>query len=627
MKRSAPPHKLGTNSVAILDAGAQYGKVIDRRVRHLLVHCDLLPLNTPYEALKKYAAFIISGGPESVYDRNAPMPDPKIFTSKKPILGICYGMQLINQAFGGSVEKKLTREDGQFDITTDPSSPLFDGLDGNQDVLLTHGDSLGRIADGFKAVATSGEIVAAIADKTRRMYGVQFHPEVDLTSSGQAMLANFLFKVAKLKPSYTLEDRLQTALDYIRATVGDRQVLSFASGGVDSTVCSVLLGMALPAAQLQIVHIDTGFMRRGESAAVKKALKTVDVDVMVIDAKQQFYSATTTLGGKQTTPLCQTTDPEIKRSIIGDTFIKVMDQVVASLELDPQTTILAQGTLRPDLIESASSLASSKAAVIKTHHNDTALVRQLRARGLVIEPLKELHKDEVRSIGEKLKLPRELVWRQPFPGPGLAIRLLCAERPYITKRFDTLSAELRAFENDDIAAHLLPVRTVGVQGDGRSYSYAVALSGKPDWPRLMRIARDIPKQLHDVNRVVYVFGDKLSQPVVDITPTFPTPKAIGQLRLADWHVNEVLRTYKLLERLSQVPVVSFPVHFGEAGKRSIAIRTFITNDFMTGVPAVPGIDIPEPALDEMVARLLSVPNVARVAYDLTAKPPGTTEWE
>jgi GMP synthase (glutamine-hydrolysing) len=283
--------------------------------------------------------------------------------------------------------------------------------------------------------------------------------------------------------------------------------------------------------------------------------------------------------------------------------------------------------LRPDLIESASHLASSKAAVIKTHHNDTELVRELRAKGRVIEPLKDYHKDEVRELGAMLGLPQELVWRQPFPGPGLAIRLLCADKPYITDDFEQIGQQLKNFEDAQTSVHLLPVRTVGVQGDGRSYNYLAALSGEADWQQLFDKAREIPKRIHQINRVVYVFGDKLTGPVNEITPTFPEPEALAQLRLADRHVNEVLRKYGLHESLSQVPVVSFPVYFGKAGKRSIGIRTFITNDFMTGVPAVPGKQIPIEALDEIVKRVLAVPGIARVAYDLTSKPPGTTEWE
>jgi GMP synthase (glutamine-hydrolysing) len=625
--KSFKPSSIINNRVAILDAGAQYGKVIDRRVRNLAVESDILPLDTPLEELEGYGAYIISGGPESVYDPRSPKPDPRVLRSGKPILGICYGLHLINQSFGGTIEKKTTREDGQFTIEVDPGSLIFADLKKAQEVLLTHGDSIGEAAPGFKAVAMSEDIVAALADEDRKVYGVQFHPEVDLTANGKKMLSNFLFKIAELKPDYTLKDRLQEAIKYIKEQVGDRQVLAFASGGVDSTVLSAMLGLALPADQVHVVHVNTGFMRHEESVAVQKALSAVGINMDVIDASEQFYNARTKINGRLTPPLREVTDPEIKRSIIGDTFMKVMEHIVADLKLDPKDTVLAQGTLRPDLIESASHLASSKAAVIKTHHNDTQLVRELRVSGRVIEPLQEYHKDEVRELGSMLGLPQELVWRQPFPGPGLAIRLLCAKEPYMTDDFDAISKALKNFEDEDMAASLLPVRTVGVQGDGRSYSYLAGLSGKADWPKLFAKAREIPKKIHDINRVVYIFGSKLRGPIREVTETYPEPEAIEQLRLADMHVNDVLRKYGLTQSLSQVPVVSFPVHFGKPGSRSIGIRTFITNDFMTGVPAVPGKQIPFKALDEIVERVLSVPGISRVVYDLTSKPPGTTEWE
>jgi GMP synthase (glutamine-hydrolysing) len=615
--------------VAILDAGAQYGKVIDRRVRNLMVQSDLLPIETPYTELEKYDALIISGGPISVYAPGAPHPDPRTLRSGKPILGICYGLQLINYTFGGTVERKKTREDGQFLIDIAPEIKLFDGLAAKQSVLLTHGDSLDEVAPGFTVTGTSGDIVAAIADEHRRIYGVQFHPEVDLTEHGEQMISNFLFKVAGLAPSYTTEDKLEHAITHIRETVGDRQVLSFVSGGVDSTVCSALLGLALPPEQVHAVHIDTGFMRANESETVKEALATVGIDLHVVNAAHDFYTATTVIGGKKTSPLQEVTDPQVKRTIIGDAFMQIMGQVMTELKLDPENTVLAQGTLRPDLIESASHLASGKASVIKTHHNDTPLVRELRAKGRVVEPLQHLHKDEVRKLGESLELPTELVWRQPFPGPGLAVRLLCATEPYSTPDFKKVHKQLGHFSDKHIAADILPIRSVGVQGDGRTYSYVAALSGEQDWHELFERAREIPKSVHAVNRVVYVFGDKLTGKETDqvITPTLLTVDVLEQLRAADKIVNDILLEHSLQRSLSQVPVISVPVPFGQKGAHAIVLRPFITNDFMTGIAARPGIHLPDFVLEEMIEVLLVIPGVSRVMYDLTSKPPGTTEWE
>jgi GMP synthase (glutamine-hydrolysing) len=245
----------------------------------------------------------------------------------------------------------------------------------------------------------------------------------------------------------------------------------------------------------------------------------------------------------------------------------------------------------------------------------------------VVEPLSGLHKDEVRELGERLGLPHELVWRQPFPGPGLAIRVICAGKPYKTADFADMARHLKQLDGGGVFCSLLPIKTVGVQGDGRSYSYLAGLSGKPDWNKLIELAREIPKTVHGINRVAYIFGEPVRGAVQEITPTYLTSDVLGQLRAADEVVTKVMLKYNLMQTLRQVPVISFPVHFGQPGKRSIAIRTFITNDWMTGVPAIPGVDFSPEALGEMIEGILRVPGVARVAYDLTSKPPGTTEWE
>ncbi len=617
-----------TSQVAILDAGAQYGKVIDRRVRELGIESVLLPFQTPAEELKKYKAIILSGGPESVYSPKAPAFDKALFELGIPILGICYGMQLINYVSGGTVKLKDRREDGECIITVSPDSKLFAGLESTQEVLMSHGDTVDQVASGFRAVADSDGLIAAMENPDRQIYGVQFHPEVDLSKNGKKILANFLLQIAKVPATFTVSDRKAEALKTIRQKVGDSQVLVLVSGGVDSAVCAALLKEALKPEQIIALHIDHGFMRKDESKKVVSALKNIGLDVLSVDASTTFAKATTAIQGQKTLPLKEVTAPEEKRKIIGDTFVKVTEEELAKLHLNLDNVFLVQGTLRPDLIESASTLASSKADTIKTHHNDTQLIRDLRERGRVIEPLSEYHKDEVRELGTQLGLPTELVWRQPFPGPGLAIRILCATEPYQTETFDDVQQQLHKFAGDEVTTALLPVRTVGVQGDGRTYSYLAALSGKTDWPALFDLARKIPKHVHQVNRVVYVFGEKLDTVPSTITPTLLTKDVLNQLREADDIVNQVLLKYDLIRSLSQVPVVLFPVNFGEEGKRAIGIRTFITNDFMTGVPALPGKDIPEEALKEMVDRIqANDPQVVRVVYDLTSKPPGTTEWE
>jgi GMP synthase (glutamine-hydrolysing) len=608
-------------------------QVIDRRIRELQVRSELRELSTPADELKQFKAIIISGGPQSVYASDAPKYDPAIFKLGIPIFGICYGMQLICHEFKGVISRHETREDGQFHINIDRSAPIFKGIDSDQvEVLLTHGDSVTGIPADFKQIAKStGGLISGVQHKELPIIGVQFHPEVDLTQHGSQMFHNFVFEVAKCTPGFTLLSRKAVAIEYIHKAVGDDNVLVLVSGGVDSSVCAALLHEALPAERIFCLHIDSGFMRKDESKHVLKALQDTGLEVTVASVADRFLQGTTMIDGKQTEPLCECINPETKRKIIGDMFMHISDEYVKKFDFHGRGVYLCQGTLRPDLIESASHIASASATVIKTHHNDTQMVRDLRDKGRIVEPLTEYHKDEVRALGEELGLPEALVWRQPFPGPGLAIRIICATEPYITDDDEKMVTSLQAFATDDIQVTLCPCRSVGVQGDHRSYAHVVALSssGPPEWAKLFALAKQIPKRVHGVNRVVYVFGDRVQESrYTTVTCTSMSKECIKQLQDADDIVNSLIVKYKLMRKLSQVPVILFPVAFGQDGKRSICIRTFITNDFMTGIPALPGRDMPMEALTEMVESILAqVDGIARVCFDLTSKPPGTTEWE
>ena len=618
--------------IAILDAGAQYGKVIDRRCRELGVQSDLLPLDISAKEIssKKYQTIIISGSSNSVYEKNSLKCDPQIFSLGIPVLGICYGMHLINFFHGGKVAPASLREDGPCIININNKYPIFSGLKSKEQVLMSHGDSVvaKNLAPGFEITATSGKLVAGMANPSKKIYALQFHPEVDLTLNGKKIFKNFLYDIVGLKGSYTADNRQQRAIDYIKKTVGNKKVIVLVSGGVDSTVCAVLLTQAIKAKDIYAIHVDSGFMRKDESAQVEKTLKKAGINVKVVNARQTFYNATFKKDDKLIGPLKEVTHPEDKRLIIGNTFMRIADQAVKDLKLDFNNIVLAQGTLRPDLIESASETVSKNAAVIKTHHNDTSEVRKLRQMGKVVEPLADYHKDEVRALGTKLGIPDSLVWRQPFPGPGLAIRIICASKPYMTSDFDKINQALKKFSSPDLKITLLPVQTVGVQGDGRSYSYLAGISGKADWTKLFSLAKEIPKKIRQINRVVYIFGDQIKKPVTTITPTYLQPDVIEQLQNADALVTQFLIKNKLIKKLSQVPVISLPVNFGVDGNRSIAIRPFITNDFMTGQPAVPGTDISKKLLNNLVKDILKkVPGISRVVYDLTSKPPATTEWE
>lgn len=692
--------------VAILDAGSQFGKVIDRRCRELNVESHILPLSTKASELKMlYKAIIISGGPGSINDVDAPLYDESIFHSGVPVLGICYGLHMIVKSFGGTVGKGSLRYDGRVSLQLDVNCPLFRNLSEQEECLLTHGDSVSSVPSCFTTVSKVDKIVMGVAKEDSKIYGLQFHPEVDLTTNGRVMLRNFLYDVAGIKPTYTIANREEECVKYIRNTVGVKKVVMLISGGVDSAVAAALLSRALPADQIIGVHVDHGFMRMDESRQVAESLARLGIKVKVINAHNVFKFSRTMLHENgvsvESDTLSMVEEPEYKRKIIGDTFANVFEnEVVRKMNLKSEDVFLGQGTLRPDLIESASSLASSKANAIKTHHNDSYLIRQLRNQGRVVEPLKDFHKDEVRILGRQLGLPAHITNRHPFPGPGLAIRILCASQPQkcdtyhriqslleIMTRYEDFHTEaiqarhlidstlpatdlqelISISQSHKLRSILLPIRSVGVQGDARSYSYVAALSldtsrsgsanvldsdvemagdansrneknSEIPWRDLFRLSQMITRVCHAINRVVYVFGgfgDCAEEVTEHVTFTRLWPENIEKLRKADHVATKILHDSDSAKCIQQMPVILLPVQFesidttlGVAVKHSICLRPFITNDFMTGLAAVPGRDISEEVVLKMASEIKrNCPGISRVVYDMTNKPPGTTEWE
>jgi GMP synthase (glutamine-hydrolysing) len=613
--------------VAILDCGGQYTKVIDRKVREMAVKSDIFPIGVAVETLREYQGIILSGGPGSVWADNPIRYDERLFDLGIPVLGICYGMHLINQHFGGEVRPGVKTEYGEMTIDVDTGCALFDGLAGRQHVLMSHGDSVTKLAPGFTVAAKSGEVYVVIADADRKIYGVQFHPEVDLTINGKTMLANFLFKVCGLSGNYALEDRIQTALDKIREKVKDQKILVLVSGGVDSAVSAALLVKALNPDNVYAIHIDHGLMRKNESDLVCENLKEQGLKHLIRENAQGiFFNTPVEINGKMEGPLAKVVDPELKRNIIGEIFIQVVRKTAAGLELDFDKTYWAQGTLRPDLIESGNPDVSGYAHKIKTHHNDVDIVRKAREKGLVVETNWDWHKDEVRQVARSMGIKESIAARQPFPGPGLAIRLICNDNTgKITKEQTGRFAGVMTEINAGYQGTVLPIQSVGVQGDCRSYRFLSAIWGDGpdlDWEKIYHIGKHLPNQVNFINRVAYLLNKKDPGGPLKTYEMYLTPENVDLLRELDHIVVQNLN----IPPISQVFAVLLPV--GVTGRFSVAIRTFITNDFMTGRPAFIGEDIPRERVARVVEEIESrFPQVDLIFYDVTSKPPATVEWE
>ena len=597
--------------LAILDCGGQYTKVIDRRVRELGVKSDIFPINVKSEDLKDYKSVILSGGPNNIGEAQRLNFDDKIFELGIPVLGICYGMQLMSDHFGGVVASDVKKEYGQCEVTIDLAAPIFDGLSEKEQVLMSHGDTVKVKPEGFEVIAKSGDAIAAIGDVQRKMYGFQFHPEVDLTENGMKMLENFIRKVAEYKEVYALEDRIQTSIKMIQEKVGDKKIICLVSGGVDSAVTAALLVKALPAENIYAIHIDSGFMRKNESDIVCENLKELGMKNLIREnAKDYFMNTIVETEEGPIGPLVDTVDPEKKRRIIGEIFIQIANQVIERLGLDKENTFIAQGTLRPDLIESGNPDISGFAHKIKTHHNDVEIVRQARKKGLIVETNADWHKDEVRRVARKLGLDEAIASRQPFPGPGLAIRLICHDKN----------------EEVEIKGFILPIKSVGVQGDARSYRNLCLMAGRKtdfNWKEVTTNAKEITDRINSINRVGYILNKSEINDEIKCFNMRIEDENVELLRELDYIVTTTLEKAKV----NQTFAVLIPI--GITKKYSVAIRTFVTNDFMTGRPGEIGKEVEKADIEKIVNEIESKfgDKIEFVIYDVTSKPPATTEWQ
>jgi GMP synthase (glutamine-hydrolysing) len=568
-------------------------------VRELGVYADVQPSDTPAEKLRSRRGVLISGGPMSVYAPGSPTVDAALFSAGVPVLGICYGLQLMAYLLGGRVQRGDKGEYGLAFLDLAKAAPLFEGfaLHGHEQIWMSHRDTALAAPPGFEVLgSTETCAIAAMADPGRGLYGVQFHPEVVHTRRGREILENFVFGVCGCQRDWNPKNRIPLVLSRIHETVGDRSVFFFVSGGVDSSVAFTLCLQALGAERVRGIYVDTGLMREGETDFVRRTFDRVAPGAVLIErAEARFLGA---LEGVR--------EPEQKRSIIGEEFVKVQEGIIESGHFAEGDWILGQGTIYPDTIESG---GTKNAALIKTHHNRVEGVQRLIELGRIVEPLSSFYKDEVREIGEELGLPDELLHRHPFPGPGLAIRCLCSE---------TEGPVCRTPEG-----WLLPVRSVGVQGDERSYRPVLALAEapKPDGS-LHDVATDLINRIAGINRVVALVESRAPLDTLRVRSSALTPERVARLRLADAIVRRLSHDSGFDRKVWQFPVILIPLGAGERPD-SVALRPVDSVDGMTArsVPMEAGL------LASMTQELLRIEGVCAVFYDLTHKPPGTIEWE
>ena len=579
--------------ITVLDAGGQYCHLIARKVRDLGVYAEVAPSETPASELAGRKGVIISGGPSSVYDPGSPTIDPRLLNSGIPVLGICYGQQLMAHILGGRVEKGDRGEYGFAQLDLLQADGLFRGIQGRQQVWMNHRDAVQSPPPGFAVLGSTATCtVAAMASPERGLYAVQFHPEVAHTPCGTQVLTNFVFGACGCVKDWDPAGQVQAIEDQIRAVAKDRNIFFFVSGGVDSTVAYTLCLRALGPERVHGTYVDTGLMRQGETDFVSANFAALGARAFAVEnAREQFLNA-----------LANAVQPEDKRHIIGEEFVRVQQRILESEHFLDGRWILGQGTIYPDTIESG---GTAKADLIKTHHNRVAGIQKLIDEGRIIEPLASFYKDEVRAIGRQLNLAPALLDRHPFPGPGLAIRCLCT------------ASEARVEKLSE--GWLLPVQSVGVQGDSRTYRGVLAIE---DFPDSEEEVASLTNKMDRINRVVVEVWTAEKTGNMQAVPGYLKPERLDRLRRADAVVRRLSESSGFDRAVWQFPVVLMP--FGTPDRPdSVVLRPIHSVDGMTASV----VRMPKELLAEIVREVSAIPGVAGVFYDLTNKPPATIEWE
>ncbi|MBI5734083.1 MAG: glutamine-hydrolyzing GMP synthase [Candidatus Kerfeldbacteria bacterium] len=592
--------------IAIIDFGSQYSHLISRTLRDLNVPSKIFTPQVSLQKLTNAGGLILSGGPRSLL-KNPIEFNSKILSLNVPILGLCYGHQLLADFWGGKLSAGQTREYGKARLTIAKPHRLFAKVPKTTEVWMSHGDSVIKLPPGFITLAQTKHLpIAAMASTTKPILGLQFHPEVHHTKYGRIILNNFAARLCHLNATTRLAT-LTLIEQQIKQQVGYKKVFLLVSGGVDSTVALALLNQALGKTKVYGLHIDTGLLRFKEQTQVAKLLREAGfTNLHTIKADRQFLNH-----------LNKAWQPEHKRQIIGQTFVTVANQTMQRLKLNPREWLLGQGTIYPDTIESA---GTKHAAKIKTHHNRVGLLQKFARQGLLVEPLKNLYKDEVRTLGKELGLPNELIWTHPFPGPGLAVRLLCLNKVE-AKRLNADRHKLPNILLTKYDSRLLPIKSVGVQGDERSYARPLAVDASYHRAATIhKLANELTNKYQVINRVLLkIAGPKLN--AGQAYPAFLTKPRIKLLQTIDHLITTEIKRAKAYGKLWQCPVILIP--FGRKHRSSIVLRPFASREAMTGEAYL----LSPRLINTITAKIKGLKAIDYIFYDLTDKPPGTIEWE
>ncbi len=603
------------DTIAVIDFGGQYAHLIATKVRRQGVHAVIHQPEDHIDVFLPCKGLIVSGSPSLSSHGEDSEYTKEIYDLDVPILGLCFGHQEIAKHYGGKVNHG-GREWGKASLHLTGDHPLFEGLGPVEQVWMSHYDSVVELGPEFNelgytpgAEGSEPHRHAAIGSDSLRRYGFQFHAEVDDTTHGDQMLANFLFGICECRASWSMDNFLDEEIERIREQVGDGSVFLLASGGVDSTVAAVLIGRAINPERVHLLHIDNGLMRLNESRDVVETFRQVGLgdNLHFVDANETFL-----------TELKGTTDPEQKRLIIGKTFVDVAQDQARELGIEKH--LLGQGTIYPDTIEAGGTKRSD---TIKTHHNRVPIIDEMIESGELIEPLADLYKVEVRELGAKLGVPAASIARHPFPGPGLGVRLLCSDGVPDRTGFEEIEVHLEKLSQSSGLEMLpLPIRSVGVKADLRAYEHPVLLSGNEPWSTIIDTVSKITAEVPGINRCIWNLGESHPVGAFPVAATV-TRERLDLLREADYLVMDALERFGWYDEIWQCPTVLVPLRFEDTSGEMIVIRPVRSQRAMTATP----VQLPKEMLAELRESILSLEGVGGLALDVTSKPPGTIEWE